>query len=408
MNQSKRIKVSLTSLLCALALMPLTVMAGSGSSVTLYGILDLGLYYNHVSSSAGSLNGAVSSSQAGIASGVLYGSRWGLKGTERISEQWSIDFKLESGINANDGSQAQGGLAFGRQSTLAISNTTLGSLQFGRAPNFAYSWLGAIDPFPIGGAQAQMGASFGSANSVRPNNMALYQTNDYNGFQAGIGYSFNTGFSATYANSPGTGQQSGTQYFGTTTNMRMITAAVRYASGPVKLLATFDTVYPASKVVNSSGQTVANQTDAVPQTWFLAGSYDLKVATLSAAFGQSFDGAFFGNTAGAGGYSTPLQTSSAGANILFAQGAKYNSYAVGAVVPTGADSNVLLSWQAMQPYGNLYTDSGLATQSIFSAAYVYNLSKRTELYVWGSYGNNFQTVSTAKSSVIGAGMVHFF
>lgn len=392
----------------ALAMCPLPAMATGTPSVTLYGILDLGLYYNHVSRGAGTWGEAISGSQAGMVSGVLSGSRWGIKGTEPLSGDWSVNFVLEEGVNAQNGTLGQGGLAFGRQSTLAISNSRWGSLQFGRAANLAYSYLVPFDPFTISGSQAGWGSSFGSANGVRPNNLVLFQSADMHGVQASIGYSFNTGFSAIYANGPSTELQPGTEFFGTTTNMRMLTAAVRYGRGPLALLATYDAVYPASQLVNSSGETVSNTTDASPKAWLIAGSYDFKVVKISAAFGQTFDGAFFGQGAGAGGYSTPLTTFSEGSNVLFAQGAKSVSYALGAVVPTGPRGRVFLSWQAMQPSGALKANSELATQTIVSAAYVYNISKRTDVYVWGSYGNNYQTFSTAKSSVIGTGIRHFF
>ena len=377
-------------------------------TVTLYGIIDLSLYYNHVSKSATALGPAQSGSQAGMTSGVLSGSRWGMKGSEQLTPDWSAQFVLEGGINAQNGTLGQGGLGFGRQSTLAVSNNRYGSLQFGRAANLAYSYLVPFDPFSISGSQAGWGASFGSANGVRPNNLVLYQSGDFAGWQGSIGYSFNTGFSAIYANGPSTTLQPGTAFFGTNENMRMLTAAIRFSRGPLALLATYDAVYAADQVVDSAGQRLANPNTASPKAWLVAGSYDFKVAKVSAAFGQTFDGAFFGQGAGAGGYSTPLATASEGSNILFAQGSKTVQYALGASVPVSAKGKVLLSWQAMQPKGSREVNSALATQNIVSAAYVYSASKRTDFYVWGSYGNNYQTVSTAKTSVIGTGIRHFF
>lgn len=376
--------------------------------VTLYGIIDSSLYYNQVSRGAGSWGASQSGSQAGMTSGVLSGSRWGIKGNEPIAGQWSMQFVLEEGVNAQNGTLGQGGLGFGRQSTLAISNRQWGSLQFGRAASLAYSYLVAFDPFSISGSQAGWGASFGSANGVRPNNLILYQSGDMNGLQASIGYSFNTGFSAIYADGPNNSLQPGTEFFGTSANMRMLTAAVRYSQGPLALLATYDAVYGATKVVNSSAQITANSNQATPRAWLVAGSYDFKVVKVSGAFGQTFDGAFFGQGAGAGGYSTPLATFSKGANVLFAQGARSSQYALGITIPTGPHGKVLLSWQALQPTGSLKANGESSTQNIVSAGFVYNLSKRTDVYVWGSYGNNYQTVSTAKTSVVGTGVRHFF
>jgi predicted porin len=62
----------------------------------------------------------------------------------------------------------------------------------------------------------------------------------------------------------------------------------------------------------------------------------------------------------------------------------------------------------MQPRGLIAQTAGYATQSIVGLAYTYDLSKSTNLYVWGSASNNFQMISTAKSQVVGAGIRHLF
>lgn len=411
MSHLLQANVFLSRLCCALmiaAAVSVGSVARAQSSLTMYGIVDLSLYYNNVSRQAGAVGGAVNESQSGMASGVLSGSRWGIKGTEGLSNGWSVGFVLEGGINAQNGTLGQGGLGFGRQSTIGIYDRQLGSLEFGRRANFAYNYMVPIDPFTISGSQAGMGASFGSANGVRPNNLILYQTAVIDGWQAGIGYSFNTGFSAVYTNGQSAVSQSGTQFFGTNANMRMLTAGLRYNRGPLALVATYDAVYGAGKVVNSAGVQSDNTNNAIPKAWLVAGSYDFKIAKLSAAVGQTVDGVFFGQTAGAGGYSTPLSTFSDGSNILFAQGLRSFQYALGAVVPAGMRGKILLSWQGLTPSGSLRASNELATQMIYSAAYVYSLSKQTDLYIWGSYGNNYQTFSTAKSSVIGTGIRHMF
>ena len=378
------------------------------TSMTLYGVIDLSLYSQNISRAAGNWGPAINGSQTGMTSGVLSGSRWGIKGTEQLSDQWSVQFVLEAGVNAQDGTLGQGGLGFGRQATISVASSDWGSLQLGRAGSLAYSYLVPFDPFSISGSQAGLGTSFGSANGVRPDNLILYQSAVMRGLQASIGYSFNTGFSAIYQNNPTTSLQPGTNFFGTTANMRMLTAAIRYNSGPLALLVAYDAVYAASKVVTSSSQTVANNNSAIPKAWLAAGSYDFKTVKLSAVVGQTFDGAFFGQNAGAGGYSAPFNTVSDGANILFAQGAKTTQFALGAVVPVSARGKILLSWQTQQISQQLNLDRDPANQQVYSAAYVYSISKRTDLYVWGSYGSNHQTVSNAKSSVVGTGIRHFF
>lgn len=391
---------------CACAILPMTVIASP--SVTLYGVIDLGLYYNTVSRQANTLGPAVNETLTGMASGVQNGSRWGIKATEKISSEWSVNVVLESGINAQDGSLGQGGLGFGRQATLSLLNQQYGSLTFGRRGAMAYKYLSSIDPFTVSGSQAGMGASFGSANGVRPNNLLLYETPTLNGWQASVGYSFNTGFTALYVDGSAPNEQAATQYFGNRSNMRMVTAGVNYAKGPLSIFLAYDAVFGASEVVTPSGQTQKNTNKAVPRAWMTGGVYKFKFGSLSAVIGQTINGNFFGQGAGAGGYTPPLASFSDGADVVFAKGVRSLQYGLGLTVPIGDANKFILSWQGLQPRGTLNLIDDLATQNIYSAAVSHSLSKRTDAYIWGSYGNNFQTFSTAKSTVIGAGIRHFF
>jgi general bacterial porin, GBP family len=405
MTGSTRAALINTSVILAI-LASATVSASS--TVTLYGVIDLGLYYNTVSRQANALGPAVNETLSGMASGVQSGSRWGIKATEKISTDWSVNVVLESGINAQDGTLGQGGLGFGRQSTLSLLSRQYGSLTFGRRGAMAYTYLASIDPFAVSGSQAGMGSSFGSANGVRPNNLLLYETPKLNGWQASLGYSFNTGFTALYYDGPGSNTQSATQYFGSRSNMQMVTAGVNHESGPLSFFLAYEAVYGASKVTDPAGQVQTNTNNAVPRAWMIGGTYDLALVKLSAVIGQTINGTFFGQGAGAGGYTPPLTTFSDGADLVFAKGVRSLQYGLGVSVPIGDSSKLIFSWQGLQPRGTLNLIDDLATQNIYSAAYSHSLSKRTDFYVWGSYGNNFQTFSTAKSSVIGTGMRHIF
>jgi predicted porin len=80
-------------------------VASAQSSVTLYGILDLSIA--HESNGAGSVTK--------MESGVYNGGRVGMRGTEDLGGGLSANFQLEMGVNADDGTSAQGGILFGRQ-----------------------------------------------------------------------------------------------------------------------------------------------------------------------------------------------------------------------------------------------------------------------------------------------------
>ncbi len=72
-----------------------TSAAMAQSTVTLYGLVDAG--YNHVS---GLKNGSFN----GIASGIMEGSRWGLRGSEDLGGGYKAIFTLESRFEADTGS----------------------------------------------------------------------------------------------------------------------------------------------------------------------------------------------------------------------------------------------------------------------------------------------------------------
>ncbi|CAM3511234.1 porin [Polaromonas hydrogenivorans] len=72
-----------------------TSAAMAQSTVTLYGLVDAG--YNHVS-------GLKNGSSNGIASGIMEGSRWGLRGTEDIGGGYKAIFTLESRFEVDTGS----------------------------------------------------------------------------------------------------------------------------------------------------------------------------------------------------------------------------------------------------------------------------------------------------------------
>ena len=115
----------------------LGAFAGSAlaADVTLYGKVDLGLQY--VNSNSDKIVGGedvienIKSDKMGVKSGSNSGSRWGIKGSEQISEGLTVGFQLENGFTADDGKIAQNGGIFSRESRLYVQ-TDFGELAFGR------------------------------------------------------------------------------------------------------------------------------------------------------------------------------------------------------------------------------------------------------------------------------------
>ena len=116
----------------------LGAFAGSAlaADVTLYGKVDLGLQYvnsdvDQITDAATLATESVKSDKMTVKSGNNSGSRWGIKGSEQISEGLTVGFQLENGFTADDGKIAQNGGIFSRESRLYIQ-TDFGELAFGR------------------------------------------------------------------------------------------------------------------------------------------------------------------------------------------------------------------------------------------------------------------------------------
>jgi predicted porin len=86
--------------------------AHAQSSVTLYGIIDEGINYNS------NMKGGRSYA---LQSGVMQGSRWGLRGAEDLGGGLRATFVLENGFDLNSDKASQGGLLFGRQAYVGFA-----------------------------------------------------------------------------------------------------------------------------------------------------------------------------------------------------------------------------------------------------------------------------------------------
>lgn len=93
--------------------------ASASADVTLYGRADLGVNYNF------------DSKVVQLKSGQSSGSRWGLMGSEKISENLTVGFQLENGFNTDNGKIGQNGGIFSREARLYVA-TEYGTLHMGR------------------------------------------------------------------------------------------------------------------------------------------------------------------------------------------------------------------------------------------------------------------------------------
>ncbi|MDM9559718.1 porin [Bordetella petrii] len=366
------------TLLAAALLAGFAGVAQAETSVTLYGIIDTGIGYNKVKGDG------FDGSRIGMINGVQNGSRWGLRGTEDLGDGLQAVFQLESGFDSGNGKSAQGGRLFGRQATIGLQSDSWGRLDFGRQTNITSKYFGSIDPFGAGFGQANIGMGISAANTVRWDNMVMYQTPSYSGFQFGVGYSFSV-------DDNGGDDRVG---FRTADNVRGITTGLRYVNGPLNVALSYDQL-------NASNNQLQDEVDATPRSYGIGASYDFEVVKLALAYARTTDGWFGGQ--GING----IDDDSVLTSNVFADGFKSNSYMVGLTAPIGGASKLFGSWQMVDPSNDKLT-GGEEKMNVFSLGYTYDLSKRTNLYAYGSYAKNYAFIDDVKSTAVGVGIRHRF
>jgi len=186
------------------------------SSVTLYGIVDLDGQY---------LSGHAK--QVLVTSGGQSGSRLGFKGSEDLGSGYFADFVLESGINVDTGSSAQGGQLFGRQAFGAL-RTPFGTASAGRQYSSIFNQTGEFSEFSnvsLGATTAVIGGFAGGYEPIRGSaNNATTSTatgSELNGSPARVNNSFRyttpvfSGLKASFLYGAGevTGDTNGTRLF---------------------------------------------------------------------------------------------------------------------------------------------------------------------------------------------------
>ncbi|MGF7001085.1 porin [Paraburkholderia sp. GAS32] len=153
------------------------------SNVTLYGVIDEGFNYT---------NDAGGKSVYELQSGYAQGSRWGLKGTEDLGDGLKAVFQLENGFNVNNGKLGQGGLLFGRQAYMGLTDARLGSLTFGRQYDSVVDYLGQLTANGnwAGYLFSHPFDNDNTDNTFRVNNTVKYTSSNLAGVQFGGTYSF--------------------------------------------------------------------------------------------------------------------------------------------------------------------------------------------------------------------------
>ncbi|WP_349607765.1 porin [Cupriavidus sp. DF5525] len=200
-------------------------IASAQSSVTLYGVADIGIeFLNHANVNGNTLTR--------MSSGNVSGSRWGLRGTEDLGGGLKGLFVLESGFDLDTGVMSQGGRLFGRQAFVGLEHQW-GRLTLGRQQNTLYDLLINYEPMVLAARYSALG--FDSTLVGRYDNTAKY-TGKFGPVTATAFYSFARGTTVTTA----TGSTIASETPGDVKSDRAFGGGVEYASGPFGATVIYD------------------------------------------------------------------------------------------------------------------------------------------------------------------------
>lgn len=318
--------------LIALAALAATGAVMAQSSVTLYGVVDVG--FTSVNNS-----GTGSTDNTGLTSSNMTTNRLGFRGTEDLGGGLKAKFEIETSLAAD----APAASSIGDRGAWVGLEGGFGEVRLGREYSTTF-WSGFLfSPFGTGGVGNGFGfanrvvahGATGQANPVWNSNAITYSTPRMSGFQAHAQYAFDEVAAA--------GNDAG----------RSAGIRLNYAAGPLMAeLAYSDTDGGATVAATP----VLGLTTSADHKSVVGGvSYDFGVAKLMTNFGQE-----------------KATNTATGASI-----GKVTNFEIGAVAPVGPG-------RLRASYNSTKIDiTGVATDlkvTKFAVGYIYDLSKRTAVY----------------------------
>ncbi|RQH09767.1 porin [Paraburkholderia dinghuensis] len=341
--------------------------AHAQSSVTLYGLIDAGFTYTNN-------QGGHSAEQ--LRSGVVNGSRWGLRGAEDLGGGLKAIFTLENGFNIANGTLGQSSRMFGRQAFVGLASDQYGAVTLGRQYDSVVDYLA-----PLSNTGTQYGGTIAAHpfdndnlnNSIRFNNAVKYSSVNYAGFKFGAMYAFSN--STEFANN------------------RAYSFGASYDYGPLKFAAGYlqlnnDTgaAFQGASASNPGTQTGEYTFNAGRQRTFGGGvNYTFGPATAGLLYTQT-------NLSGTnGGNISPVQSGTTAGIGFGANSARFQN----------VEGNIRYALTPALTLAGAYTytraNLGSGVNPNFNTVSLqsdYLLSKRTDVYLQG----NWQHVSSNKNA----------
>lgn len=338
------------------------------SSVSLYGMIDTGLQYQHQK-----ITGQEATDTFSMESSNNETSVWGLKGSEQLGNA-EVSFVLENSFNSDDGAKADDRL-FDQEASLTVSGA-YGSVSAGRLGALSAA-TGTYDTvFSVGESfDGGDGEVYGLAAAPILDNTIAYQTPEFAGFKLTAMYSFKGDSSA-----------SGTE--NTSQVDRYYGASLNYEKGAFQGVLSYEFVNRAS-----AGEGASEITED-GQLVNLGVNYNFEDVAQVFAMGQYFKG---WDEGAANAEDIDLDVSGKG---LKGWGAH-----LGAVIPVmGGDLTG----------GLYYVDASADTSNqdvkFYGAGvrYVYPLSKRTSWYAGARYSQTKGDDLKAQTTTVYSGISHSF
>ena len=330
------------------------------SSVTLYGVADVGI------ATASNRDGK---RWTGQDSGRLQSSRFGLRGSEDLGDGLRANFTFESGLNLTTGASASSAVFFNRQAFMGLSSNTTGSLTMGRQYTPIYDQLILLSGAPT------FGVAGGAVDGIAPGaNAAARFDNTIGGTRIDSSFKYTSpvfagGFKANAMLALDEGSTRG----------KFQSAGLGYANGPV----TLGLIYHKSDCLKSAP---CSTTKANDELVGLGGGYKFDAARLGVIY-----------------------TSQKNAKNVRSNDA--NVFSILVTVPTGL-------WELSAGYQTL-NDKTALNQDIrqVNLGGVYYLSKRTSVYSsyttqkvdnGGKAGMALMNSSNGKQNQLSMGLRHLF
>lgn len=361
------------SLLALAALGAFAGVAHAQSSVTLYGIIDEGF---NINTNAGGKH------LYNLSSGVMQGSRWGLRGTEDLGGGLKAIFVLENGFDVNTGKLGQGGLEFGRQAYVGLSSP-YGTVTLGRQYDSVVDFVGPLEAGDQWGGYiaAHPGDLDNFNNAYRVNNAIKFTSADYAGFKFGGLYSLG-GVSGDFSRN------------------QIFSFGAGYNNGPLVLGVGYLNVrnpnvsFFGNSTSGTVSGTVSNVSSPVYSGYGSAHTYQVIGAGGAYTFGAATVGATYSNI-------KFYNLGSSYASAFAGQTATFNNAEVNFKYQLTPALLIGTAYDYTQ--GSKINGNSAAKYHQFSLGTDYFLSKRTDVYVIGVYQHaSGDTVSSSGNSVVPA------